>query len=215
MDKKINFQNAMDKIKNGWSWFQKDIMNYGLTVLVGALVSFLTLGVLTGPIMLGLLSAARKQEKGEKVEVGLAFSQMSKFMPSFVFTVIVGAVYAVILVVYWLLIILLTAIKLGICVCLIHPAFITIFIIASVIGQVFLILGYLQILWEDKSFSGAFKTSMGFIRSNFPKSIEILIALFICGLFGIVPIVGSIAALGMVAFVANQYYDELKAAQAF
>ncbi len=215
MEKKMNFQNAMDKVKTGWSWFQKDIMMYGLTVLVGGLVSSITLGILAGPIMLGVLKAARKQEKGEKVQISDAFSMMSKFMPSFLLTITAGAAYVAIMILYGLFIFILGAIKLGFCICIIHPFFITVFLAALIVGQVFLVLGYLLILYDDKSFTEAIKGSINFIKSNFPKSLEILVSLFICSLFGIVPIVGGIAALGMMAFVSNQYYDELKEAQAF
>ncbi|MBN1620110.1 hypothetical protein JW890_05260 [candidate division WOR-3 bacterium] len=214
MEKKMNFQNAMDKVKTGWSWFQKDIMMYGLTVLVGGLVSSITLGILAGPIMLGVLKAARKQEKDEKVQIGDAFSMMSKFLPSFLLSLVAGAAYFLVMIIYGIFIFVLTAIKLGVCVCIIHPVFITVFLAALIVGQVFLVLGYLLILYEDKSFSEAIKGSIGFIKSNFPKSLEILVSLFICSLFGIIPIVGGIAALGMMAFVSNQYYDELKEAQA-
>jgi hypothetical protein len=212
MADEFNFQRAFDKCKSAWEIFQKDMVNFGLTILLGALAISVTFGVLSGPVMIGILKSVRKLQKDEKVEFNDAFSAMSYFLPSFLLCLIIGAGIGVIIGIFWVLTIVIGAITRGCGFCFMYPLVVIVWIICSGLGQILMLMGLLFISEENADFQGALKKAFSWITANKKKAMEFFVTVVICSLAGIVPVVGGIVALGLITISATLYYDEEKQA---
>jgi len=210
MADKFNFQNAIDKCKEAWSIFQKDMVNYGLTILLGSLAVSATFGVLSGPVMIGILKAVRKLQNDEKVEFNDAFSAMSYFTPSFLLSLIIGAVVGGIIAIFWILTIVIGAVTRGCGFCFMYPILVLVYIFSASIGQIIYFRGLLLISEEKASFGDALKRSVNWIKSDQKKAMEFFVSIILASLFMIIPVVGGIVAVGMIAIIATLYYDDDK-----
>lgn len=76
--------------KQSWEQFMRDPMAYLLAGLLVALVSALSLGLLMAPLFVGFIEMTERGSRGESLSAGQVFSGFSKFVPSFVATLLVS-----------------------------------------------------------------------------------------------------------------------------
>lgn len=213
MDNTFNFNRATERIKTAWTFFQTDMVNYGLTILVGSLVSSITCGITSGPISLGLLTSARKLRNSEKVEINDAFSQMSNFLPPFLLSLVVGLVYMVVLGIFYGLTVLVAMITKGCGLCFMYPVLIAVIIVVGGLVQIIFTIGMNLIHSENLDFQNSLKKTLEFLKTNNKLSMEYYVSLLLCGLAAIVPFIGGIVAVGLMMLVSTIFYDEIKEAQ--
>jgi hypothetical protein len=72
-----------DCLKSSWATFKQDAVLLILAHLVVALVGGLTLGILAGPLCVGLIDVVRRVRRGEAATVGDVFQGLSKFGTAF------------------------------------------------------------------------------------------------------------------------------------
>lgn len=210
----IEPKESVNKMKRAWELIQKDPLNYIVMIFLGTLAASFTGGILGGAVYAGIIKAGRKLESGEKVQMTDAFSQMSKLVPTLIYSLLVGLGYLAVGLVVFLLSLLGGALfstgnPLGIIVGLI------LFLVMGVIGIVsglFLSLVYMvglfMIVEGEQSPVDALKKALGWINSRKGTAIEFALAQFLCGLCSLVPVVGVYFAVGMSMLVGTFYYDE-------
>ncbi|MEM6730739.1 MAG: hypothetical protein AAF658_04245 [Myxococcota bacterium] len=92
-----SLENALGStLSRSFDVFKQDFVLYLLAFLVYALVSGLSLGLLAGPLSIGLIDVVRRRSSGDtSVSVGDVFGGFSKFVPSFLALLVIGLASAV------------------------------------------------------------------------------------------------------------------------
>ena len=217
MSEGFQFSRAVEKFKSSWALFQKDLAGFGLMTFIGLLVAGATGGILSAPIMIGILKSVRKQEKGEKVVVKDAFSGMSQFGPAFLLMLVVGAIMGGIV---GAMLIVKLIFGLTARIHFLYVILTIIWVLAAIVvyaGSAVALglvarMGMVLISEENASFSDAMKRSVNWVKGNVKRALELFAALFLCGLTGLIPVVGGIAAASLGAMTAVAFYDEEKKA---
>ncbi len=213
---------VFDTIKACWESIQKDIINYALMIFVGVLVQGVSLGILAGPVTLGMYKGALKLKRGEKVAVGDAFSGMNKFGPTFMLILLIGLcltlVAAVIMGINGLLAFLAITLgdsvsALGVLITIVN-VLLSIglwlaYAVLSIAVCVAASLAFVLIAAEDLGMTAALKKSIAWIKAERIAALEYLFGLFLCSLGSVIPLVGSLAAIGF----SNLYTWELYTAE--
>jgi len=208
---------AFNKCKNAWEILQKDPLNYLIMIFLGTLAVSFTAGILGGPVFAGFIKAARKQQKGEKVQLSDAFSCMSLFLPTLILTLLVslcfGGVVVVDVLLSLLMVLLLKIPVAGIIFAILFVlAMIVLTVGASLVLGVVYILGLILITEENMTPVESLKKSFAWMNKKKGTSVEFLISQFICSLGTLIPVVGAYFAEGLLVLVGVLYYDEEKAA---
>jgi hypothetical protein len=81
---------VQDVFKESWELFVKDIVLYILAGLITAVVGGVTLGILLGPLFVGLVGIIRKRRRGQPASAGDVFSGLSQFVPALLLAIVVG-----------------------------------------------------------------------------------------------------------------------------
>lgn len=82
-----------DWLSGGWQVFKE---NWGLMFgasMLGAAISFGTIGILAGPMLMGLFRMAFKTMRGERPEIGDLFKWQGRFLQSFLVFLIFAAIH--------------------------------------------------------------------------------------------------------------------------
>ncbi|MFY9557777.1 MAG: zinc-ribbon domain-containing protein [Blastocatellia bacterium] len=82
-----------DWLSGGWQVYKENWAVMSLGTLIGALLSAVTLGILAGPMLMGMFRMAFKTMRGERPEVGDLFNWRGRFLQSFLTFLIFGAIY--------------------------------------------------------------------------------------------------------------------------
>jgi hypothetical protein len=216
---------AIDRIKKAWELYQKDILNFSLLQFVGMLVSGVSFGILAGPIGVGTLKGSRRLMKGGKADVSDAFSGFSKFLPSFLLTLLCGLMIGLVYLVLMGLISLVTMLQLKAGAAMGSLAFIAQligFLVSAALGlacgvgilvfSVILSLGLIFIAEEDMACMPAFRKALDWLKANQVQALEYLLGNLLISLISVIPVVGSIAVAGFLNLNALQVYDAEKEA---
>jgi hypothetical protein len=208
---------AVNKCKEAWEILQKDPLNYLVSIFVGALAISFTGGILGGPVFSGIIKAARKLQKGEKVQISDSFSGMSFFVPTLILSLLLSLGYGAVVLVDVLLSLLMTLLLqipvAGVIFAIILVlAMIVISVTAGLILSVLYLQGLILITEENLGPVDALKKAAGWMKKKKGTSIEFMIAQFLCSLGTLVPVVGAYFSIGMSLLVGVLYYDEEKAA---
>lgn len=81
-------------LTEGWKLFSTHLSLFLLAGLVHLVLSVVTLGLLVGPLTLGLIRMVERRRAGEHVEVNDIFSGFSQFVPSLFLTVLLAVFLA-------------------------------------------------------------------------------------------------------------------------
>ena len=83
-------------LKNGWALFTTDIPKFIIAVLITFLITMVTMGILSGPMLVGLFACFLKKARGGDFEIGDLFIGLQKqFLPSFILGIVFFAVMCV------------------------------------------------------------------------------------------------------------------------
>jgi uncharacterized membrane protein len=82
-------------LRDTWALFQKHAFAFVLATAGAAVLSAFTLGVLAGPLFVGVIDMVRKARRGEDVDAGQLFDRFDSFGSSCVAIVIIGVAVAV------------------------------------------------------------------------------------------------------------------------
>ena len=82
-----------DWLSGGWQVYKENGLLMSLASFLGAILSFSTLGILAGPLLMGLYRMAFKTMRGERPELGDMFNWQGRFLQAFLAFLISGAIY--------------------------------------------------------------------------------------------------------------------------
>lgn len=211
---------AFNKCKQAWELIQKDTLTFIVAVFLGTLAASFTGGILSGAVSAGLIKAVRKLQTGAKVEYTDAFGQMSKLVPTLLFSLLLSLLFSVVVVVDIVLSLLcgLLIAKVpvaGIIIAIILIlAMIAVTLVVSLLLSVVYSIGIVLITEEDMGPVDAFKKAVEWMKKKKGTTVEFLISQFLCYLITLIPVVGAYFSYGMFLNVSVLYYDEEKAAGA-
>lgn len=82
-------------LQAGWQAFAREAVPLVVGTIIYVLVVALSLGLLAGPMTLGLVDMAMRAVRGERLEIGDIFSGFNRFGPSFLLTLLLFAGVAI------------------------------------------------------------------------------------------------------------------------
>jgi hypothetical protein len=84
-----------DWLSGGWQVYKENWALMSLATLLGGLLSAGTVGILAGPLLMGLFRMAFKTLRGEQPQIGDLFNWSGRFLQAFLTALIFGAIYFV------------------------------------------------------------------------------------------------------------------------
>lgn len=82
-----------DWLSGGWQVYKENWSLMSVATLMGAGLSIITLGILAGPMLMGLFRMAFKTMRGERPEMGDMFNWRGRFLQAFLTALIFGVIY--------------------------------------------------------------------------------------------------------------------------
>lgn len=82
-----------DWLSGGWQVYRENWAVMSLATLLGGLLSTVTVGILAGPLLMGVFRMAFKTMRGERPEIGDLFNWRGNFLQAFLTALIFGAIY--------------------------------------------------------------------------------------------------------------------------
>lgn len=83
-----------DWLSGGWQVYKENWALMSVATLLSFILSVCTLGVLAGPLLMGMLGMAFSTMRGERPVLGDLFNWRGRFLQSFLTALIYGAIYA-------------------------------------------------------------------------------------------------------------------------
>jgi membrane-anchored glycerophosphoryl diester phosphodiesterase (GDPDase) len=77
-------------LRESWELFKKHALVFVLASIAAALVAGISLGILAGPMFVGLIEVVRRARRGEAVQIGDVFSRFDSFLPSAIALLLIG-----------------------------------------------------------------------------------------------------------------------------
>ncbi len=82
-----------DWLSGGWQVYKENWLLMSLATLLGSFLGSVTLGVLAGPLLMGLYRIALKTMRGEQPEMGDMFNWEGRFLHAFLLALICALIY--------------------------------------------------------------------------------------------------------------------------
>jgi hypothetical protein len=82
-----------DWLSGGWQVYKENWAVMSLAALLGSGLSIITVGILAGPMLMGMFRMAFKTMRGERPETGDLFNWRGRFLQAFLTALIFGAIY--------------------------------------------------------------------------------------------------------------------------
>jgi hypothetical protein len=82
-----------DWLSGGWQVYKENWAVMSVATLIGGLLSAVTIGILAGPLLMGMFRMAFKTMRGERPEIGDLFNWHGRFLQAFLTALIFGAIY--------------------------------------------------------------------------------------------------------------------------
>ncbi|HEV8487012.1 MAG TPA: zinc ribbon domain-containing protein [Blastocatellia bacterium] len=82
-----------DWLSGGWQVYKENWLLMSLATLLGSFLGSVTLGILAGPLLMGLYRIALKTMRGERPEMGDLFNWEGRFLHAFLLALICALVY--------------------------------------------------------------------------------------------------------------------------
>jgi hypothetical protein len=82
-----------DWLAGGWQVYKENWLLMSLATLLGSLLGTITVGVLAGPLLMGLYRIAFKTMRGERAEMGDMFNWGGRFLHAFLLALICALIY--------------------------------------------------------------------------------------------------------------------------
>ncbi len=93
------FQNVdrvlSDSLQEGWRLFSSNLTLFVLASLVYVVLGVLSLGILIGPLTIGMIHIVRRCQKGKEVQLQDLFSGFSLFVPSALATLVLAILVSI------------------------------------------------------------------------------------------------------------------------
>ena len=83
----------VDWLSGGWQVYKENWLLMSLATLLGSFLGSITLGILAGPLLMGLYRMAFKTMRGERPEMGDLFNWEGRFLHAFLLALICALVY--------------------------------------------------------------------------------------------------------------------------
>jgi hypothetical protein len=80
-------------LSGGWQVYKENWSVMSVATLLAGLLSTVTVGILAGPMLMGLFRMAFKTLRGERPEIGDLFNWRGRFLQAFLTALIFGAIY--------------------------------------------------------------------------------------------------------------------------
>jgi uncharacterized membrane protein len=77
-------------LRDSWDLFEKNALVLVLAALLATMVTIVSLGILAGPLYVGLIEVVRRAQRGEPVQVGDVFSRFDSFVSSTLALILIG-----------------------------------------------------------------------------------------------------------------------------
>jgi len=168
--------------RDSWALFQRDPLTFVLSAVVAMLVGGLSLGILAGPLAVGLFDMVRRAERGEPIEVGQVFERFDSLVSCLVAFVLIGC-----------------AVGLG-CALLVLP---------GLAAALFCSFTLQAIAYEQLTGIAAIKRSIGIVRVHFLKVLVLVAALSVAQTLGGSVVFGLLLTLPLSAIAAALAYARL------
>ena len=82
-----------DWLSGGWQVYKENWLLMSLATLLGSVLGSITIGILAGPLLMGLYRMALKTMRGEQPEMGDMFNWEGRFLHAFLLALICALVY--------------------------------------------------------------------------------------------------------------------------
>ena len=83
----------VDWLSGGWQVYKENWLLMSLATLLGSFLGSITIGILAGPLLMGLYRMALKTMRGERPEMGDLFNWEGRFLHAFLLALICALVY--------------------------------------------------------------------------------------------------------------------------
>jgi uncharacterized membrane protein len=168
--------------RESWQLFQSQALAFVLATGAASAVSMLSLGLLMGPLFVGLIDVVRRAARGESVQVGQVFDRFDSFATSSIALLFVGIGAAV-----------------G-CVVLVVP---------GLLVSLFATFTLHAIAYERLSAVAAIKRSAGIVRDNFLQTLLLVLAISAAQAMGGAVVLGMLLTLPLCIIASTLAYARL------
>jgi uncharacterized membrane protein len=77
-------------LRDSWELFKKNALVFVLASLLATMVAAVSLGILAGPLFVGLIEVVRRAQRGESVQVSDVFGRFDSFVSSTLALILIG-----------------------------------------------------------------------------------------------------------------------------
>ena len=174
---------VQSSFSEAWELFKDNAVLIVLASLVATIVMVVSLGILTGPMTVGMIGIVRKRLRGEAASVTDVFDGLSSFGTSFV-TVLLVAVGVIV----------------GSILCLLPGL---VFAVAAVFSLH-------EVTYRSAGAVDAIKGSMNLVKENVGSVVVLLLAaIVVSAVCGLVPIIGAVLSTAFVTVLILVAYEKL------
>jgi uncharacterized membrane protein len=174
-------------LRESWELFKKNALVFVLASVVAALTAACTLGILAGPVFVGLIEIVRRAQRGEPVQIGDVFSRFDSFLPS-----------------------LIALLLIGIAVCI--GSFLL--VAPGLLAALFSGFTLHAIAYERLSAVDAIKRSFQIVKEHFIQSIALFVVISIAQAIGGAVVLGLLLVLPLSLIAATLAYERMVAPSA-
>lgn len=169
-------------LRESWELFKKNALVFVLASVVATLAAVVTLGILAGPVFVGLIEIVRRAQRAEPVQIGDVFNRFDSFLPSAIALLLIG---------------------LAVCIgsfLLVAP---------GLLAALFSGFTLHAIAYERLSAIDAIKRSFQIVKDNFIQSIALFVLISVAQAIGGTVVLGLLLALPLSVIVATLAYERM------
>jgi hypothetical protein len=171
-------------LRDSWELFKKNAFVFVLATIVATFVASISLGILAGPMFVGLIEIVRKAKRGEVVQIGDVFSRFDSFLPSVIALFLIG---------------------IAVCIgsfLLVAPGLLAALFSGFVLHA---------IAYERLSAIDAIKRSFQIVKDHFIQSIALFVAISLAQAIGGAVVLGLLLALPLSFIAMTLAYERMSA----
>jgi len=169
-----------------WDAFVQDALLHVLAALLVLVGSALTVGILSGPLIVGYIGTIRKRLRGEPAELTNVLDGLKRFLVSFLTALIIAVAVAV-------------------------GSFLL--VVPGVLAALFCMFALHRVAYEDASVAEALADSFGLVKDHFLNALLLYVSLAILSLAGAAIVVGFLLTLPLTFIALTVAYEEFTGAR--
>lgn len=165
-----------------WDMFMKDPVLYIVASVITMVVGSITLGLLMGPLMLGLIQIVQRRRRGETASPGDVFGGLSKIVPALLMTLLIGIAASI---GFFLL------------------------VIPGMLVMLFVGFAFHEMAYRNTDIMGSIKGSFALVKANLVPIIVLMVCIGVVNSIGGIIVIGSLVTFPLSILATTIAYEKL------